>query len=119
MLSDKVYNIIKWLTVYVLPPLGTLYFALSGIWGFPFGEEIVGTIVAIETFLGALIGISTYTYNKTGAGIQGTLMIDETNPNLPYTQLDFNDPLSIVAGEKTVTLKVDSEAALTNPSIYK
>lgn len=119
MLSDKVYNIIKWLTVYVLPPLGTLYFALSGIWGFPFGEEIVGTIVAIETFLGAVIGISTYTYNKTGAGIQGTLMIDDTNPNLPYTQLSFDKTIAKIASEDTVTLKVQTDGSMTNPSLYK
>ena len=44
---------------------GTLYFTLSGIWNLPYGEQIVGTITAIDTFLGALLGISTYQYNKT------------------------------------------------------
>lgn len=63
--SDKAYNIIKWIAQLVLPAAGTLYFALSQIWGFPFGEEIVGTITAIDVFLGALIGISTVQYNKT------------------------------------------------------
>lgn len=48
----------------LLPAIATLYFALSGIWGFPYAEQIVGTIAAIETFLGALLGISTLTYNK-------------------------------------------------------
>lgn len=63
-MSDKVYNILKWIAMIVLPAAGTLYFALAGIWGFPFGEEIVGTITAIDTFLGAILGISTATYNK-------------------------------------------------------
>lgn len=63
--SDKAYNIIKWIAQLVLPAAGTLYFALSQIWGFPFGEEIVGTITAIDVFLGALIGISTVQYNKS------------------------------------------------------
>lgn len=63
-LPDKVYDVLKWVTIVVLPAIGTLYFALSGIWGFPYGEQIVGTITAIETFLGALIGISTLNYNK-------------------------------------------------------
>lgn len=63
-LPDKVYDVLKWITIVVLPAIGTLYFALSGIWGFPYGEQIVGTITAIETFLGALIGISTLNYNK-------------------------------------------------------
>lgn len=63
--SDKAYNIIKWIAQLVLPAAGTLYFALSQIWGFPYGEEIVGTITAVDVFLGALIGISTVQYNKT------------------------------------------------------
>lgn len=63
--SDKSYNLIKWIAQLVLPAAGTLYFALSQIWGFPYGEEIVGTITAIDVFLGALIGISTVQYNKS------------------------------------------------------
>lgn len=69
ILPDKVYDVLKWITTIVLPALGTLYFALSGIWGFPYGEQIVGTITAIVTFLGALIGISTYQYNKSQSQI--------------------------------------------------
>lgn len=63
--SDKSYNLIKWIAQLVLPAAGTLYFALSQIWGFPYGEEIVGTITAVDVFLGALIGISTVQYNKS------------------------------------------------------
>ena len=64
-LNDKVYNVLKWIALVVLPAIGTLYTALALIWGLPHVEEVVGTIVAIETFIGALIGISTATYNKT------------------------------------------------------
>lgn len=63
-LSDKTYDILKWIAQIVLPAAATLYFALAGIWGFPYGEQIVGTITAIDTFLGALLGISTANYNK-------------------------------------------------------
>jgi hypothetical protein len=62
--NSKVYDILKWIALVFLPALGTLYFALSGIWGLPYGEEVVGTIMAIDTFLGALIGISNINYNK-------------------------------------------------------
>lgn len=65
-LNNKLYDILKWVALIVLPALGTLYFTLSGIWKLPYGEEIVGTITAIDTFLGALLGISTYNYNKKG-----------------------------------------------------
>lgn len=63
-LPNKVYDILKWITLIALPALGTLYFALAGIWGFPYGEEIIGTIAAITTFLGALLGVSSVQYNK-------------------------------------------------------
>lgn len=64
MMSDKVYNTLKWVAMYLLPALGTLYFALASIWGLPYGEQIVGTITAIDTFLGVILGISTAQYNK-------------------------------------------------------
>lgn len=63
-LSNKVYDILKWIALYLLPALGTLYFALSGIWGLPYGEQIVGTITAADTFLGVLLGISSASYKK-------------------------------------------------------
>lgn len=63
-ISNDTYNKLKWIAQIFLPALGTLYFALAGIWGFPYGEGVVGTIVAIDTFLGALLGLSTYAYNK-------------------------------------------------------
>lgn len=64
-LTNKTYDIIKWIAMVVLPASGTLYFALAGIWGLPYGEQIVGTITAVDTFLGALLGISCAQYNKT------------------------------------------------------
>ena len=63
-MNNKVYDILKWIALILLPALGTLYFALAGIWGFPYAEQIVGTITAIDTFLGVLLGISAKTYKK-------------------------------------------------------
>lgn len=65
-MSNKVYDILKFIAQVVLPALGTLYFALAGIWNWPLGEQVVGTITAIDTFLGVLLGISTSKYNKGG-----------------------------------------------------
>ena len=63
-MSNRVYDILKWVAQILLPAVGTLYFALAGIWGFPYAEGIVGTITAVDTFLGVLLGISTAQYNK-------------------------------------------------------
>lgn len=63
-MNNKIYDILKWVAQLLLPAIGTLYFALAGIWGFPYGEETVGTITAIDTFLGVILGISTAQYNR-------------------------------------------------------
>lgn len=63
-LSNKVYDVLKWITTVVLPGIGTFYFALANVWGFPYAEEIVGTITAVVTFLGVLLGISSANYKK-------------------------------------------------------
>lgn len=63
-LSNKTYDVLKFIAQIVLPALATLYSALASIWGFPYGTEIVGTISAVDIFLGALLGISTLEYNK-------------------------------------------------------
>ena len=66
-MSNKTYDILKYIAQIVLPALGTLYFALAKIWSFPYGAEIVGTITAVDAFLGALLKISTDNYNKEQA----------------------------------------------------
>lgn len=60
--NSKVYDALKYIAQIVLPALGTLYFALASIWNLPFGEEIVGTVTAVDTFLGALLMISSMNY---------------------------------------------------------
>lgn len=65
ILSNKVYDILKWIAQIGLPALGTLYFALAAIWGFPYAEQIVGSLTAVDVFLGIILGISTNAYNKT------------------------------------------------------
>lgn len=64
-LSNKTYDILKWIAQILLPACGTLYFALSKIWGLPLATEVVGTVAAVDTFLGALLGISSMNYKKT------------------------------------------------------
>ena len=68
--SNKTYDFLKWIAQYLLPAAGTLYFALAGIWGFPYGEQVVGTITAVDTFLGVILGISTIQYNKSDSSTE-------------------------------------------------
>lgn len=63
-MTNKTYDALKWIAQYFLPAAGTLYFTLAGIWGLPYGEQIVGTVSAVDIFLGVLLGISSLQYNK-------------------------------------------------------
>lgn len=65
-MTNETYDKLKFLAQIVLPATGTLYFAFAAIWGLPYGEQIVGTITAVDAFLGALLGLSTEQYNKEG-----------------------------------------------------
>lgn len=64
ILSNKAYDFLKWIAQILLPAMATLYFAIAQIWGLPYAEQIVGTITAVDAFLGALLGISTALYRK-------------------------------------------------------
>ena len=69
-MSNKVYDVLKWIAMYLLPAIATLYFALAGIWNLPYGEQIVGTLTAIDTFLGVILGISNAQYKKAIESIE-------------------------------------------------
>nr|DAF06525.1 MAG TPA: holin [Caudoviricetes sp.] len=64
MFKNSTYDVLKFVAQIVLPAVGALYFALAGIWNFPYGEEVVGTITALDAFLGTILGISTLNYHK-------------------------------------------------------
>lgn len=93
-LNNRTYDILKWIAQYLLPAGGTLYFALASIWGLPYGEQIVGTITAIDTFLGVILGISSAKY-------QGDGILDTATGHL---RLD--KPIEDVANNKNVMLKI-------------
>ena len=67
-LNSKVYDVLKWITMIVLPALATAYVGLAAIWGFPYADEVAKTTTVICTLLGALLGISTAQYNKDNNG---------------------------------------------------
>lgn len=64
-MSNKVYDVLKWIALVGLPAITALWLTLANIWGFPYAEAIGATLAAITTFLGALLGISSLQYNKS------------------------------------------------------
>lgn len=76
--KGKVYDYLKFLAQIVLPAVATLYFALAGIWGLPNAEQVMGSIIAVDTFLGVLLGLSQLQYNNVKYA--GDLVVEDT-PN--------------------------------------
>jgi len=101
--NNKVYDILKWIAQIALPATGTLYFALAGIWGFPYGEQIVGTITAIDTFIGVLLGISSSGYSG-----DGTLNVTEGTDKDVYS-LDLEIPVEELSKKNVITFKVKNK----------
>ena len=63
-LNDGMYDILKWITMIVIPALATAYVGLAAVWGWPYADQVAKTSAVICTLLGALLGISTAQYNK-------------------------------------------------------
>lgn len=79
MLGDGAYNVVKKSATIVLPALGTLYFTLSQIWGLPHAEEVVGTIAAVNTFLGVIVQISKKSYYASNAPYVGEIKVEDSD----------------------------------------
>lgn len=66
-LNDRIYDVLKWVVMIVLPAVSALYAALAPVWGWPRPDDVVLTLNAVTAFAGAILGISTAQYNKTKA----------------------------------------------------
>lgn len=98
-MSDSAYNVLKNFALIILPAVAAAYFTLSGIWGFPYAEQVVGTITVVETFLGAVLKISQVSYEKVA---DGTMSV---NPE-GLASVRFNIPANEAQNKKTVNLAV-------------
>ncbi len=67
-MNNKIYDVLKWIALVVLPALTALWLTLANIWGFPYAEAIGATMAAVTTFLGAILGVSSVQYAKKIGG---------------------------------------------------
>lgn len=104
-LPNKLYDILKWIAQLVLPAIGTLYFALANIWGFPYGEEIVGTITAIDAFLGVILGINTAVYKASSDYGDGTMWVTNAGGKDNYS-FEMSAPIEDIEKKSELTLRV-------------
>jgi hypothetical protein len=102
LFSNNVYDKLKFVALVLLPGVGTLYFAVAGLWGLPKADEVVGTIVAIDTFLGLLLGLSNKQYNDSDERYDGAVDVSPDEEN-GVTNLNFSlDPRSITEKDEIV-----------------
>ena len=101
ILSNKVYDVLKWVAQLLLPGLGTLYFALSSIWGLPYGEQVIGTISAITAFIGCILGISSSNYSG-----DGTMIVDKSDDAVDVYRMELNRPVETLGEKDSVTFNV-------------
>ena len=107
-MNNKTYDVLKWIAQYLLPASGTLYFALSSIWGLPHGEQVVGTIAALTAFLGVILGVSSAKYDQAD-NTDGVLEV-ESNDQRDLYNLKLTTGLSEINNKDSITLKVDNRA---------
>jgi len=111
-LSGKTYDFLKFVAQVLLPALGTLYFAVAGVWGLPFADQVVGTVLAVDTFLGVVLGISTAQYRASNAlqlakaDYDGVMKIHQYDEHNGMFELEFPDPPHELMSKDKVLLKV-------------
>jgi hypothetical protein len=109
VLSNEMYDKLKWVAQILLPAVAALYFSLAQIWGLPKAEEVVGTITVVDTFLGLLLGLSTKQYNNSDAKYDGVINVTELTDGRKSASLElknYDNPADVVA-QKEVTFKVN------------
>lgn len=104
-MTDSQYDALKQLALIVLPALGALYFALGNLWGFPKVEEVLGTVTAIETFLGIVLGVSKKNYKANEEHLDGDLEVEIT-PDGDQFSLELDMPVEDVKTKDELTVKV-------------
>lgn len=112
ILTNRLYDTLKFIAQIFLPAAGTLYFTLATLWGLPDADQVVGTIVAADTFLGVLLGLSATSYNNSDAKYGGDITISSIpDSDVKRIQLEFKDEPEALEAKKDITFKVNVDGS--------
>jgi hypothetical protein len=109
-LGKTTYDVLKYIAMIILPAAGTLYFGLAGIWTLPHTEQAVGTITAVDTFLGVVLRVSIKSYTPA---TDGKLTIDKSDPAKDTYSLNVSTPLDVLDKKDTMLLKIEPAESIT------
>lgn len=99
VLSDAMYNRLKWITQIFLPAVGALYFGIAQIWGLPNPGEVVGTITVVDTFLGVILGLASSQYDRSDAKYDGVINVAENEDGVKQAAMilkNYENPADVV-----------------------
>lgn len=116
LLGDSAYNRLKNSTTVIIPAVGALYFTLAQIWHLPKAEEVVGSLAALNTFLGVTLGISTRSYNRSDTKYAGIIEVEETE-DVKNLNIILNEAAVPLEDQPEVTFKVDNSSTGETPII--
>lgn len=106
-LSNKAYDALKYLALVLLPALGTLYFAIASIWGLPYAEQVVGTIVAVDTFLGLALRLAAKSYDASDSKYDGVVEVeDKPDGGKTYSLVVHGDPAEVLSENDQLLFKI-------------
>lgn len=105
-ISNKMYDMLSNTVKLVLPALGTLYFTIASVWGFPYGDQVVGSLAAIATFLGVVLTVAKRGWSDV---MDGSIVVNQTDPDKDVYSIELNGPIEELTANKSVALKVVSE----------
>lgn len=110
LLKNKVYDSLKWITLIVIPASNALYLGLAQLWNWGNAAEVAGSIALVDTFLGAVLQLSSRTYNNSEQAVDGYLGATGVDPDTGHPNLALTvttDPKQLLEG-KTARLKIGS-----------
>jgi hypothetical protein len=110
LITGRTYDVLKAIAQVVLPALGTLYFTLAGIWNLPSAQEVVNTIIAVDTFLGVVLHLSSRAYTRSGKRFDGEMNVQKAGDKQIF-QLSFDDEESVkkLADKDAIVFRVNRE----------
>lgn len=108
--NGKLYDATKWVALVGLPAVGTLYVALSAVWDLSNVQAVSGTILAVDTFLGGLLHLSSSAYKSSDAAHDGTMDVTDNNGTQTFSLSLNGDPADLL-NKKAVSFKVNAPAA--------
>lgn len=107
--SNKTYDVVKFFAQILLPGLGTLYFALAGIWDLPAAEKVIGTITAVDVFLGLLLGLSSSAYKNSDVPYDGDVIAKTNEDGSKTLRMALDLAPEELLEKDSVTFKVKSD----------